>query len=166
MNQEFAIFAERIDQVGVLKHLVVQLRSVKQALIENKTGSITEKVLQLPRPIAAVLTYLEKRGLEPEGDSAQRDYLEEIITYLNSLPVVNLKLAFEPSEIFIRHVNQVLSEQKGEKVVLNISVNPEIVAGVVIEFGGKFADYSYQKQAEHYLNQELASFNSEVSKAQ
>ncbi len=96
--------------------------------------------------------------MEPIGDEAQKKYLEEIITYLKTLPVVKITLAFEPDDQFTNAVNQVISDGAGQKVILDVSVNHHIVAGIQMEYQGKFGDYSYEAKTDQYLKERLASY--------
>lgn len=153
MKPEFAIFATGIADTKVLYRLIDKLSDVLKELYHNKEGSITQKVRNIGPSLAAVFNYLEQKGLEPAGDAAQKSYLEEIIKYLRSLPQVKVTLAFEPDDNFTNRLNEVISTLASKKVVLDISVNHHIIAGITIEYQGKFADYSYEAKTDAYLKE-------------
>src|SRR3989344_6386878 len=98
MKPEFAIFATGIADTKVLYRLIDKLNDILKELYHNKQGTITQKVANIGPSLTAVFNYLEKKGLEPEGDAAQKSYVEEIVKYLRALPQAKLTLAFEPDD--------------------------------------------------------------------
>ena len=158
MKPEFAIFATGIADTKVLYRLIDKLNDILKELYHNKQGTITQKVANIGPSLTAVFNYLEKKGLEPEGDAAQKSYVEEIVKYLRALPQAKLTLAFEPDDTFSNRLNEVVSSLARRKVVLDISVNHHIIAGVTLEYQGKFADYSYESRTNSYLKQKWATF--------
>lgn len=158
MKPEFTIFASGLTDTKILYRLVDKLSDIVKELYHNKEGKITEKVANIGPSLTAVFNYLEQKGLEPAGDAAQKAYIEEIVTYLRSLPQVKITLAFEPDDSFSTRINDVISSLAGQKVILDFTVNHHIVAGIIIEYNGRFADYSYESRTDNYLKEKLASF--------
>lgn len=104
--------------------------------------------------------------MEPSGDASQKAYIEEVIKYLRSLPIVKITLAFEPDDTFSNRINEVITSLIGGKVVLDIEVNHHIIAGITIEYKGKFADYSFEGRTEEFLKKNLRNFISEEDSEQ
>src|SRR3990167_2328553 len=98
MKPEFSIFATGITDTKILYRLIDKLNAIIKELYHNQEGSITQKAKSIGPSLTAVFNYLEQKGLEPKGDEAQKAYIEEVISYLKSLPIVKIKMAFEPDD--------------------------------------------------------------------
>ena len=111
MKPEFSIFATSITDTKVLYRLVDKLNAVVKELYHNQPGAITEKAKNIGPSLGAVFNYLEQKGLEPAGEEAQKAYITEIISYLRSLPIVRVSMAFEPDDTFSTKINELISSQ-------------------------------------------------------
>lgn len=67
---------------------------------------------------------------------------------LLSLPVLRLEIAFKPTDEFIKKLSDWVEKEAQQKVILDIVVNPKVVAGALIEYQGIFRDYSLSKRIE------------------
>lgn len=154
MKKEYAIFTSAINDTKGLYRLVDQLSSINKNLYHNLSGSIVAKTKGFLTPsLEIIFGYLEEQGLEPEGDSAQKQFLEEIISELKKVPLVKITLAFEPDDSFTAKLNETISNQVNQKIFLDILVNHHIVGGVVLEYQGKFKDYSLEPRVDQYLKE-------------
>lgn len=157
MNQDiFKIFLNGIKDTNGLYHVIDQLNFISKSLYHNKTGTITEKIGdQILQSLAAIFHFLEKNNLEPTGDSAQKEFIEEIIKYLRSVSLVKVTLAFEPDANFVSKLNDQISSILNQKVILDILVDQKIIAGLTVEYQGKFKDYSLEPRVKDYLRNNL-----------
>lgn len=154
MNKEFAIFANSINDTKGFYQLVDKLSAINKNLYHNTSGTIVTKSKTLLGPnLEIIFGYLEKQGLEPEGDLAQKKFVEEIIKELKAVPQVRVTLAFEPDDAFTAKLNEEISNQAGQKVILDFLINHHIVAGVVVEYKGKIRDYSLETKVDEYLKE-------------
>lgn len=154
MKKEFSVFASSINDTKGLYRLIDQISAINKNLYHNLSGTIVSKTRGfLPPNLAAIFGYLEEQRLEPEGDGPQKQFLEEIISELKTIPVVKITLAFEPDDNFTSKLNETISTQAGQKVILDILVNHHIVGGIVVEYQGKFKDYSLEPKVDAYLKE-------------
>ena len=72
-------------------------------------------------------------------------YLKELLRIINSLKEVGLRLAFEPSSNAVDRFLGYLRNATGENIILNLSIDPQIIGGVQIIFNGEFRDFSFKK---------------------
>lgn len=118
---------EKIDSLNSLRMLVFKDNSVDKTALNQ--------------------AYLAAFGRNiDENLSSNREALSTLIdqtqNYLESLKVVNLTLAFEPSHEFLLRLKKFFQEALGQTVVINLVVNPTIIGGVILENNGKYLDYS------------------------
>jgi hypothetical protein len=153
------IFLNGVKDTKGLYRLIDQLESVTKELYHNQEGAITQKLQgKLLASIQAIFVWLEQNKLEPAGDSEQKQFIEDIIDYLRKVPQVKVTLAFEPDDLFTSKLNEEISAQSGQKVILDISVNHHIVGGLVLEYRGKHKDYSVEPKVNDYLKNNLGKF--------
>ena len=156
MKKEFTLFTTGIYDTKGLYRLIDQLSSINKNLYHNLPGTIVSKTKGFLSPgLETIFGYIEEQGLEPEGDATQKQFLEQIIAELKAVVLVKITLAFEPDDSFTVKLNESISELAGEKVILDIIVNHHIVAGAVVEYKGKFKDYSLEPKVNGYLKEAL-----------
>lgn len=77
----------------------------------------------------------DKTGLSEE-------FLRNLKTKIAGLRPIKLTLAFEPDGEFIKRLFAWVRQNIGDSVVLDFSVNPEILGGALVEWQGKYFDLS------------------------
>jgi len=65
--------------------------------------------------------------------------------------LIKLEIAFEPSEDFLLNIKKWLKENVQQETVLQIKTNPNIVAGLIIEYQGKYLDLSLAKKIDEII---------------
>jgi len=85
---------------------------------------------------------LEKNNINLSEFSSAQPFLRNLKQAVKSLPVVGLTLAFEPQEELIKKISSWLSLSLPTHTLINLSVKPEILAGAIIEYQGRYRDYS------------------------
>ena len=108
------------DQVDILKHEIDILMNSKY---QSKQSELVRE---------STLLELEKRKITPE------DWLKE----LNVLKVLKMTIASEPTRSNVVAYVAWVKKNLGEDVILDISVNPNLIAGAQIVWNGKYQDYS------------------------
>lgn len=129
----YADLLERIDDISRIIQLVYEVGGAP--LTTRISGKVSS-------PVLAVVQKMVNDKVLPVIPGAIEDYFQSVLTYLRQIPKVQLTLAFEPSEAFIKRINSWVVENLGRMVLPNISVKKEIIAGVIIEYNGKYKDYS------------------------
>lgn len=72
--------------------------------------------------------------------------IEEIIAQLKKIPVVIVKIGFEPTYSQIIKISNFLSQTVGEKVLIDILFDPQIISGAEIIKDGKYYDGTTNKE--------------------
>jgi F0F1-type ATP synthase delta subunit len=83
--------------------------------------------------------------VSPELIKHQKDYLKKLEAELEKIKIVRLTLAFDPTEEFLDKITDWIQKNVGQGYVLEVNIEPAIIAGARIEFEGKFFDFSLQK---------------------
>ncbi|TSC75984.1 MAG: hypothetical protein G01um101430_154 [Parcubacteria group bacterium Gr01-1014_30] len=70
---------------------------------------------------------------------------------LKSLPEIKLEIAFSPKDNFLNKISEWLEKESGQKVILNLTINPKIVAGAIIEYQGNWRDFSLAGEIDKFF---------------
>lgn len=134
----FVAFESIVVDTDDLFRLTDDLGQIERFLYKGGEGTISQKAQEILSPrLMAIFSDLEKAGVEGASDKEQSLFLRELNKHLNDLPSFKLTLAFEPTKTFIASLNRDLSLAVGKKVVLDIVVNQNIIAGVIFEYEGR-----------------------------
>jgi len=90
--------------------------------------------------------YLIILDLAPRSDpkKADRDLINNILSAIEQQKKIELKIAFEPTQAQVASILDYLKQAtKNVDYKVNISVDANILAGAIIECGGRVYDYSY-----------------------
>lgn len=157
-------FANSINDTNALYILISQLETLKRFLFKDKEGTISQKAgTFLSSNLANIFRDLEEKGLEPPSDSKQMLLIDSIINYLENLPEVKITMAFEPSATLISKLNNEISKEHGQKVVLDVNINQFIVAGAAFEFNGKYREYTLALRIDEFIEGYVANMEQKAS---
>lgn len=102
------------------------------------------------------LNELEKEIYEAEnGEGAhirnpekQLEVLEAIQNRLEQLPEIKLTLAYDPDKGQLAEIKSWLKERIGASPVLDLTIDSDLVGGAIVEFRGRWGDFSLRKAME------------------
>lgn len=138
---------DRLYLIGKLDELSKANYSVKSSFEEN-----VEKIFSLSLS-DSILTMAKSKNVNLGDPQAIQSFIEDLKSDIQLIPKITLRLAFEPSYDLLRNISMWFESVYGEKHIVEYSLNPEIVGGVVIENDGKYLDYSLKKVIHEKLNQ-------------
>ena len=157
MNAEvLEIFARDLVSTDELFNRTDQLSALKQRLAQVNV-TIDNKIYQkLDESLQKGFEKAVEKGFSPTSAAVLTEGLNEIFTYLKGLTIVKITLAFQADDSFLSSLNQEITGTVGRKTVLDVNVDPGIVGGMVVEYNGRYKDYSQVSKLEAYLSQKLA----------
>ncbi len=81
-------------------------------------------------------------------------FLKDFIKKLDSVPVVKLILAFEPSEETVNRIYSYIVSACKREVFLDLGYSPDIIGGAIIIYRGKYKDLSFKYVFEREFEEE------------
>jgi len=84
-------------------------------------------------------------GITRQKAANLQKLLEGIRRTVAVIPIMELTVAVEPSELALVRIKEWIDTHSHTKVVLEIKVNPRVIGGVKIAFDGKYHDYTVRK---------------------
>jgi F0F1-type ATP synthase delta subunit len=149
MKEIFEKLSERIITEEDLVFVLEQLDLIKEMVFKKPQVSLSEKLKdKIDDGLRKEIEKLEKEKIIPSLPEEQVSFFENFKNFLYQIPKARLEIAFEPSEEFIKKIEQWFKENLGKKIILDFTLNPKMVGGLKIEFQGKWKDYSLEKEIE------------------
>lgn len=106
------------------------------------------------------LKILRDHGLQNATLREVQEFLKKIQEIIKNISVVSLTLAFEPSDDVLKSLAQWFVFNVKKQVVFDIQVDHHLIAGMKINYNGKFKDYSaaplFEKLVENMLHPQPA----------
>ncbi|HSW88924.1 MAG TPA: F0F1 ATP synthase subunit delta [Candidatus Saccharimonadales bacterium] len=105
----------------------------------------------------AFMTFLRNNNIPVESNTTLKNFLTGLQDKIAALPVLSLTVAFEPNEQIMKTIAEWFILNMHQQVVFVISVDPNIIAGAIISYNGKFSDVSITATFNRILKETLES---------
>jgi len=133
-----------------------ELEQLKASIFKLKTGGLEETLKTKVRANVAEVVQRElrqneaqKTGLNPES------YLQEVIGQLDTIPVLTLTIAFEPTTANLEKWSAQACKLAEQNIILEVKVKPEVVGGANIVWNGRYEDATLQNTFNQALAQQI-----------
>jgi len=154
MEEIFEILAQKIitkedlifflEEISLLEGMV--FKDTETPLLERAKGKIREEFRN-------ELQELEKNGIILTSANQQFSFFDELKKYLAKIPHLKLEIAFSPSQSFLLRIKKWFKEKNHQEVILDVTINPNVVGGAIIEYQGYFRDFSLAKEINKLISQ-------------
>lgn len=144
---------QAIDQLILTKDNAIRFVTEAQALQKSKyanSNAYNNQSNSFTQTYASLLALL--------NDISE---INLVIEYLSNLDFVHLKLAFTPSDTFLKKLQAVLTKQIGKVPAFDVTVDKSIIGGVVLDYYGNHKDLSFKNYVTQYF---VANKNALLSK--
>jgi F0F1-type ATP synthase delta subunit len=142
------LFAE-IHTVTESFDLMHQLDALSQSLFNTKMTLEQKLDLYLEFSIKNnLLMLMEKSGIDMNDANAIEKFIAELKKRVKEIPVFEFEIAYEPNSNTIKHVAEWIYFNLQQNVLLDVKINPDLIAGAIIGFRGKMGDFSLKKKIE------------------
>lgn len=78
-------------------------------------------------------------------------FIKDLRKEIEALPIVILRIAYEPTEKSLKILSGWFVRTYGKKVLFDLIIDRSLVGGAVIEFNGRVKDYSLKTYLKKYL---------------
>lgn len=147
-EKDFEFLMETIQTKEDVLSLMEEINELQKTIFKNQTTENGIFKKEMPD------SDLKKRIFKMENEEMknQKDilsFLEELKTCVLELPTIRLKLAFQPSNDFLKKIGSWLKKETGKKIIMEIIVDQKIIGGLTMEYEGKYVDFSLRKKMEN-----------------
>jgi len=123
-----------------LRDLVNGLFQTNESFKEKLARSLSQQQIEFLR------STFEQNQTRFDDRATVHNFLLQLQTQLDELPVLSLQLGIKLPYHTIRELADWIKAKTGQKVLLALQVNPDLLGGTVIEKNGKLYDYSLGKE--------------------
>ena len=145
-EESYRLFLKDVFLTEDLKDLIRQIDIVLDTIYVDDKRTLMEKLTgKLPGHFFDIIAGLYAKKILSGNPKDVEEYFVSLNSYLSKIPRVILTIAFEPSNEFIKTLSFWFEKNLGKKVILDIRVREDLIAGALVEYNGKFKDYSKAK---------------------
>jgi len=145
-EESYRLFVKDVFLSDDLKDLIRQIDSVLDTIYVDDKRVLMEKLTgKLPSHILDIIAGLFANKMLTANPKEVESYFVSLNSYLSKIPKVILTIAFDPSREFLKTLGFWFEKNLGKKIVCDIIVREEIIAGALIEYNGRYKDYSKAK---------------------
>ncbi|KKU63082.1 MAG: hypothetical protein UX87_C0035G0005 [Candidatus Amesbacteria bacterium GW2011_GWA1_47_16] len=159
MSSDIQALVQTRRDLGIL---MSQLELLEQSLY--KTGEEHFDAVVDSR-ITNDIAEMIKRDLSVEKGqeiNTRREYLRELKKTLLSIKQIRVTLAINPTRKLIEKIHNKITRFCGYTVILDIKVDPSLLAGITIAYEGKYLDYTFMKKWREFIKQKLEKISLEM----
>ena len=143
----FKDIVEKIKTKEELIFFLEEIARIRHIIFEDKGLSLSKKIEgKVSYKSKKILEKLEKEGVISGGRKQQSTFLEKLEKELQSLPEVKLEIAFSPDDSSLGRISKWFKKELGAKIILDLTINPKIAGGAIIEYQGNWRDFSLAKE--------------------
>lgn len=145
---------ELILTTSQLNECVNALQHAVDASFDAKKDTMSVLDSFMPYHVTnTILDIAEGERINLRDGSVAADFLKKILKVLQDAYVVDMTLAFHPTYDQLEKIVAWWRKEVNPHVILNLKVDPKLIAGAVIGYGGTIADMSIKQDLSSFLNE-------------
>lgn len=148
MKEDFEFLEEKLFLKEDVISILEEIAEIEQLIFKSK-NLLSEKTKN--DILHQFFLKLEREGKVDLDLKKQFEFLEELKNYLQNLPVLKMEIAFFPPKKTIEKFSDWLKKEVGKKFILDIYFNQKIVGGAILEYGGKYKNFSLAKEIDKFF---------------
>lgn len=131
--------------------LVAALEDIATGLYQGKQLQESITALCAPQFVSGVTAFLAEKNASRLGGTNEAEHVQSLIATLLALPVMTMTIAFMPSGKAVKRFGVLAKKAVGHDVVVDITCDPRIIAGVQITYKGRYKDMSVARTLTAYF---------------
>ncbi len=152
----FVSLAETLQTTDDLRLLENELDEVKGSVYSSGKNGLTTVLKERVRMHVAEI-------LKPALSTKPEKTLDELITELKKLPILRMHIAFQPTRSTIEHFSHWLTQNTDQHWIMDLVIDPDVGAGVVLEVNGLYRDYSLKEKMDAAVQQATEHIFSQIN---
>lgn len=149
-STDYSSFIEGILTVSDRDVFLGQLNQLEEDMFKQSFDEVIGSLLPYQQK-SSFQQVLHEHKIEHTDLVKIQDIIASIRSFVQSIPVLSITLVKPPREALLRKIMNAVSDQTQQPLFLNVNVDPAILGGSKLEWGGKYQDYSLSKKLEEYF---------------
>lgn len=138
-TQDLVLFYKEIDQL------------IAAIFTDGPSFEEQEKAILSPDKIFKIHDFLEKQRVHLNNPVEVKEALEKIKKEGETLPIVTLQLAFEPTRDILKNIHLWFLRRMEKTVLLEITLERQVLGGAFISFNGTYKDYTLKTKIDSFF---------------
>ena len=138
-----------IDDLSDLEDKIDRLSTLLGRIDTNFEPKIKE-ILDFNK-FNAFLEDFQNLHLKPNSQTDLSNYIDFIKGKIQHLKFLKLTIAVNPSKELVDEIFYWINKNVGEDIILDLDIDKTIIAGGVVEFEGRFKDYSVKRKLDSFF---------------
>lgn len=141
---------ERKELQNKRRNLEKERRAAEEEIwnLEEKINGLEKEIYELDQDL----------GENLDNTDRQLEVLNAMEERLHHLPEIRIKLAYEPDADVLSDIRNRLEAEIGKPPVLDLEVDSGLVGGAIIEYQGRWGDFSLAKKMEKLNYRDLDNY--------
>ena len=154
MNEIFEQLAKKIITKEELIFFIEEINLLQSFIFEDVKIPLSERAKnKVKEEFRQYIKELENKKLLSVSPDLQLSFFEHLKSYLQKIPQLKLEIAFKPSKDFLLTLKRWFKKKNKQEVILDITINPKIVGGAIIEYQGQYRDFSLLEKVNKSVSQ-------------
>lgn len=103
------------------------------------------------------LNILRTHSVNTESNADLKKFMNDTQEKIKAFPTLTIKLAFDPKEKTLKTISEWFMLNIKKQVILEISVDPKLIAGCDISYNGEFRNMSVKPRLDQIIKDVLAN---------
>jgi len=135
-----------------LNSILLEIDKIQREVFEKQNGSLSKIAKELENhQLENYLLELEK--IYPKNPEEQFSSLEKLKKNLQIISQIRIQIAYPVSKAFLKNIVSWIEKETHKKLILDIILNPKIVGGAIIEYQGKYENFSLEKEIDKIIRE-------------
>lgn len=153
MDQLTAEFLKDVYTTIELDDRLEEVEEASRWVYKGGSTPLSQKINNVSGEFKSLVYDLEQTHKIPSINKDLANALKKTQREIEAVPSLKITLAFQPSQEFIKSIVNKYFNNLYQKTVLDISVDPTIIAGCKMEYGGEYQDFSLEKATDEAIQQ-------------
>jgi hypothetical protein len=131
-----------------------ELEALQAAAYKVKKDSFAEALKTSVRAWVAewMTAAIKKDGTDPQK------FIDGLLAEIQQLPVVEITIAFEPTQANIERIHNQVVTAIGHQVLIDLKTDQSLIAGATLSVGGKYHDGSQAQKLDSLLTEAVEKY--------
>lgn len=145
MAEKKSLVMTKSDMFSLIEYLDWKMASSYKTDIADSTSPLSEQWEEYLRK------WMSNASLDSKLKEDVSKACQQIKSDLSNRETIEITLAFDPERAFIERLYQWFTRNVSNGIVLQISVNSQIVGGAIVVYKGFYSDLSLEKKLDTYF---------------
>ena len=101
------------------------------------------------------IRFLKINNINLEDKYNLKEFVDKIQKKISELPIVHLKIAFEPKESTLKQVSEWFLINLQKQIIIDVLIDKNILAGTIINYDGKHFDLSVKNRFSEIISETI-----------